>query len=163
MSTIFSLRGRSPLELTGRRPYTKHNSYIHLTSTMFPSSESSGFVSANNSNDRLEISNNCCEIQRSVSSNLTETSDAPSNLLELPEDGRASNRRYSSSQKLAKLLNALTPCRGKTARRSHSFGELSKTVRVADSRRDNKCNPRVLVSYILCWYIFCITKICPFL
>lgn len=44
----------------------------------------------------------------------------------------AISRRSSSGQKIAKFINALTPCRGRVARRSHSFGDL--THRLMETR-----------------------------
>uniref|UniRef100_A0A3Q0KRA3 Rho-GAP domain-containing protein n=1 Tax=Schistosoma mansoni TaxID=6183 RepID=A0A3Q0KRA3_SCHMA len=40
-----------------------------------------------------------------------------------------SERRSSSGQKLAKLLNVFTPCRNRIARRSRSFGDINKTLK----------------------------------
>ncbi|CAH8517663.1 unnamed protein product [Heterobilharzia americana] len=40
-----------------------------------------------------------------------------------------SQRRNSSGQKLAKLLNVFTPCRNRIARRSRSFGDINKTMK----------------------------------
>ncbi|KAH8877251.1 RhoGAP domain protein [Schistosoma japonicum] len=40
-----------------------------------------------------------------------------------------SQRRSSSGQKLAKLLNVFTPCRNRIARRSRSFGDINKTLK----------------------------------
>ncbi|VDQ12508.1 unnamed protein product [Trichobilharzia regenti] len=40
-----------------------------------------------------------------------------------------SQRRSSSGQKLAKLLNVFAPCRNRIARRSRSFGDINKTMK----------------------------------
>ncbi|CAL8087336.1 unnamed protein product [Calicophoron daubneyi] len=47
-------------------------------------------------------------------------------------ESHVSSRR-SSSQKIAKLINALTPCHGRAARRSHSIAAVIKCTRETDS------------------------------
>ncbi|CAH8538399.1 unnamed protein product [Schistosoma guineensis] len=46
-----------------------------------------------------------------------------------PDKRQQSQRRSSSGQKLAKLLNVFTPCRNRIARRSRSFGDINKTLK----------------------------------
>ncbi|CAH8478740.1 unnamed protein product [Dicrocoelium dendriticum] len=73
-----------------------------LVSRVHSESDSSGFVSGSASNSTLDGSTD------SISD-----ASAPQPL---------PGHRRSSGQRLAKLISAFTPCRGRTARRSHSLG-----------------------------------------
>ncbi|CAL8087339.1 unnamed protein product [Calicophoron daubneyi] len=45
-------------------------------------------------------------------------------------ESRTYNRRNSSGRKIAKIINALTPCHGRIARRSHSFAEIFRSSKI---------------------------------
>ncbi|KAA3678701.1 uncharacterized protein DEA37_0004352 [Paragonimus westermani] len=86
---------------------------LSLRSHCFNESDTSGFVS--------------CTASTCTSASDRTTLDYSPEAVNETSDVKMSSRRCSSGQKLAKFINALTPCRGRTARRSYSFGSVNNT------------------------------------
>ncbi|KAF6769255.1 hypothetical protein AHF37_12254 [Paragonimus kellicotti] len=84
---------------------------LSLRSHCFNESDTSGFVS--------------CTASTCTSASDRTTLDYSPETVNESSGVKMSSRRCSSGQKLAKFINALTPCRGRTARRSYSFGNVT--------------------------------------
>ncbi|THD27306.1 hypothetical protein D915_001999 [Fasciola hepatica] len=89
-------------------------------------SDSSGFASCSLST--------CTNTSESATVHLSPTSSPDSLRTQTTQTDKSTavGRRSSSGQKIAKFIHALTPCRGRVARRSHSFGDL--THRLMETR-----------------------------
>ncbi|KAF5400975.1 RhoGAP domain protein [Paragonimus heterotremus] len=84
---------------------------LSLGSHCFNESDTSGFVS--------------CTASTCTSASDRTTLDYSPETVNESSGVKMSSRRRSSGQKLAKFIYALTPCRGRTARRSYSFGNVT--------------------------------------
>ncbi|TPP64447.1 hypothetical protein FGIG_03185 [Fasciola gigantica] len=89
-------------------------------------SDSSGFASCSLST--------CTNTSESATVHLSPTSSPDSLRTQTTQTDKSTavGRRSSSGQKIAKFIHSLTPCRGRVARRSHSFGDL--THRLMETR-----------------------------
>ncbi|VDP76978.1 unnamed protein product [Echinostoma caproni] len=95
-------------------------------------SDSSGFASCTLST--CTTSSESTTVQLSPNSSSSSPDSLRVQAVRMDKSSLATNRRSSSGQKIAKLIHALTPCRGRIARRSHSFGELTHTTRLLDGK-----------------------------
>ncbi|KAF7256306.1 RhoGAP domain protein [Paragonimus skrjabini miyazakii] len=105
---------------------------LSLGSHCFNESDTSGFVS--------------CTASTCTSASDRTTLDYSPETVNESSGVKISSRRCSSGQKLAKFINALTPCRGRTARRSYSFGNVT-TANTMNPQWNNVSYPKPNLVY----------------